>query len=187
MRLVALLVSLALTACAGLPEKPPSAREALDSFSLEARFALRASDAEGKPQSSGGRLSWQRSAAQTHILIATPLGMGIAEIDARPGLATLQTGDNRRWEAETPDELIAIATGQNLPVARLSDWLLGRTRAGSLLERDALQRPLHLAEDGWEIDYSYDDERSDALPSRIALRKDSLELRLRIEQWKAMP
>lgn len=41
---------------------------------------------------------------------------------------------------------------------------------------------------GWQIDYSYDNDTADALPSVLKLNRNSeIELRLRIEEWKDAP
>jgi outer membrane lipoprotein LolB len=179
---------LLLTACAALPPVPPPARDHLADFTLEARFVLRLNPPGGEPQSAGGRLSWEHRANRDYILIANPLGVGIAEIDATPALSRLKTADGAVREADDADSLMAAATGERLPVAQLPAWLLGRSGPAGVLERDAQQRPLSLIEAGWRIDYAYDDFAADALPARITLRRaEVVELRLRIETWQALP
>ncbi len=183
-----LLTGLLLTACAALPPAPLPARDSLSDFALEARFALRVERPDAAPQTAGGRLSWEHRAGNDRILIANPLGIGIAEIDAAPGLARLRTADGTVRESDDADALMEAATGERLPVARLPAWLLGRGGSAGTLERDGQQRPLRLAEAGWRIDYAYDDFAADALPARITLRRaEAVELRLRIEEWRVAP
>lgn len=184
----ALLAGLLLAACSSLPPAPPPARDSLRDFALEARFALRVSPPGAAPQTAGGRLSWEHRAGNNRILIANPLGVGIAEIDTTPALSRLRTVDGTVRESADADELMAAATGERLPVLRLPAWLLGRGDVTSLIERDDRQRPTRLAEAGWQVDYAYDDDSADALPARVTLRRDdAIELRLRIEEWREAP
>jgi outer membrane lipoprotein LolB len=184
----ALLAGLLLAACSSLPPTPPPARDSLHDFALEARFALRVNQPDAAPQTAGGRLSWEHRAGNNRILIANPLGIGIAEIDTTPALSRLRTTDGTVRESADADELMEAATGERLPVLRLPAWLLGRGDATSLIERDDQQRPTRLAEAGWQIDYAYDDTAADALPARVTLRRaDAIELRLRIEEWREIP
>lgn len=186
LRLATLLACALLAGCAALPP-PPVAREAVGDFMLEARFALRVSPPDRPAESSGGRLEWEHRNGNDRILIANPLGVGIAEIDSAPAHARLRTGDGQEREASDPDTLLASVTGQALPVRRLPDWLLGRGDERGI-ERDAAGRPARLNEAGWQVDYSYPDDAPGALPERVTLRQDgTLELRLRIETWKTAP
>jgi outer membrane lipoprotein LolB len=187
LRTGALLACALLAGCASAPPAPPAARDQVGDFALEARFALRVSLPDRSPESSGGRLDWEHSQGNDRILIANPLGVGIADIDSGPALSRLRTGDGQLRESSDPDALIEAVTGQRLPVRQLSGWLLGRGEQAQI-ERDASGRPARLSEAGWQIDYAYPDEAPGALPERLTLRRDNtLELRLRIETWKTAP
>ncbi|WP_374276479.1 lipoprotein insertase outer membrane protein LolB [Azonexus sp.] len=188
MRLLSALLAAALLAgCAAVPKLPPE-RSRLRDFALEARFALRVTPPDRAPRSSGGLLSWEHDGRGDRLLLSSPLGIGLAEIDMAPGLARLRTADGRRIESADPESLTEEVTGQRLPVGRLSDWLLGRTTAGGTLERDAAGRPARLSEAGWQIDYAYADAAPDAPPSALTLnRAGEIELKLRIESWRELP
>lgn len=187
-RLLLLAAALLLGACASVPRQPLAARDAVRSFAIEARFALRVTLPGQTPQSGGGRLDWTHDGQGDRILIANPLGFGIAEIVATPTLSSLHTAEGRTLKSADPDALIEEVTGQRLPVARLPGWLLGRGGTDARLERDAAGRPLRLRDGDWNIDYTYDDETADALPSRLTMaRGNEIELRLRIEQWRETP
>ena len=189
MRLAAAcLVAALLAGCASAPPTPLPARDDVGEFAIDARFALRAT-VPGRPaESSGGRLEWEHRTGHDRILVANPLGVGIAEIDAGPGGARLKLADGRIHEGADPDLLLVEATGQRLPVRRLPDWLLGRGSGEARPSRDALGRPLALSEAGWEIAYSYIDTAAGALPATVTLvRPGEIELRLRIEEWRSLP
>lgn len=177
-----------LSGCASLPAPPLPGRDDLRRFALEARFALRATLPGQASQSSGGRLSWTHGATGDRILLANPLGYGLAEIDATPERSRLRTADGKERESTDPDGLIEELTGLRLPVARLPAWLIGRPGGDARIEADTVGRPGKLSEDGWQVDYFYDDDRPDALPARLNIgRPGEIELKLRIEEWRALP
>lgn len=185
---VLLAGSLLLAGCVTAPSAPLSGREQVRDFALEARFALRIAPAGQAPQSSGGRLSWEHRNGEDRLLIANPLGIGLAEIEITPTLSRLRTADGKQHESADPDALMAEVTGQALPVSRLPAWLLGRAGRSTPVENDASGRPERFHEAGWQIEYAYDDETPDALPTRLTLNHDQdIELRLRIEAWRDAP
>ena len=185
---VALAACLLLVACATSTPRLREERAAVRDFSLEARFALRVATPGRAVRSSGGRLSWGHAGQDDRILLASPLGVGMAEIEFTPLLARLQTADGQRRESPDADALIEEVTGQRLPLRRFSGWLLGNGGPAARLEKDASGRPLLLDEDGWQVDYAYGDDLPGALPVGLVLRRDSeIELRLRVEDWKEMP
>ena len=127
-------------------------------------------------------------AAGEQILLANPLGYGLAEIDSTPERSRLRTADGKESESSDPDALIEDLTGLRLPVARLPGWLTGRAAGDARLEADPFGRPARLNEAGWQVDYFYDDNRPDALPARLHIsRPGEIELKLRIEEWRALP
>ncbi|MFZ2266162.1 MAG: lipoprotein insertase outer membrane protein LolB [Azonexus sp.] len=180
--------SLLLAGCVSAPAPRPAGREQIRDFALEARFALRITPPEQAAQSSGGRLSWEHKNGADRLLIANPLGIGMAEIEITPALSRLRTADGRQHESSDPDALIAEVTGQALPVSRLPAWLLGRAEPNTSVEPDASGRPGRFREAGWQIEYAYADETANALPTRLTLsREPDIELRLRIEEWRDAP
>jgi outer membrane lipoprotein LolB len=188
LRLGTVALATALVAgCALAPAISPPTRDTLGDFAVDARFSLRAATPGQPSANSGGRLTWEHRSTGDRLLIANPLGIGIAEIDSGPGRATLRTGDGRVREADDPDVLIAEVTGQPLPARRLPDWLRGRGDASARITRDDAGRPLRLDEAGWRVDYTYTDSTPDALPASITLSRADLALMLRIETWEALP
>lgn len=187
-RYTLLLASSLLTGCAGMQPSPLAPRDNVRNFSLDGRFALRVTMPGQAPQSSGGRLTWTHQNHQDRVLISNPLGYGLAEINTTPVLSRLQTADGKTRESSDPDALMEEVTGQRLPVSRLPAWLLGRSDGNGRIEPDTQGRPARLIEDGWQIDYSFDDDDPASLPARLTLSRDGeIELRLRIEEWKDAP
>lgn len=176
-----------LAACATAPGPAPE-REKIADFALEARFALRVARPDQPPQSQGGRLSWEHRGEHDRLLLANPIGIGVAEIDIRPERSTLRLANGERHESPDPEQLIETVTGQRLPVGRLTGWLLGRPSARGELRLDPLGRPAHLTDAGWQIDYDYELDTPTAAPSRLTLNDgQGIELKIRIEEWKETP
>lgn len=180
--------SLLLAGCATAPPALLPAREALRDFALEARFALHIALPDQSPSNSGGRLSWERHAGADRLLIANPLGIGLAEIEITPTWSRLRTADGKRSESADADALMEEVTGEALPVSRLPAWLLGQAGPGTSVEKDASGRPSRFSEAGWLVEYAYEGDAAGALPVRLILSRDrEIELRLRIEEWKETP
>lgn len=187
-RLAGLVAGILLSACSTLPRPALPERAAWQDFSLTARFALTSRQPDGAEQKAGGRLDWRHQNDEDEILIANPIGIGLARLDSRPGKARLETGDGRQFVADDPEQLLRDVLGQALPVRQLPHWLLGRASVDGRLQRDPQGRPIRLEEAGWRIDYRYEDEAAGSLPSGLHLRQgEHIDLRLRIEDWKSAP
>lgn len=187
-RCAALFAGALLAGCSSLPPAALPGRDQLRDFALEARFALRVTLPDQAPQSSGGRLSWTYINGDNKVLVSSPLGYGLAEIEATRGLSRLKTADGKTHESPDADALMEEVTGQRLPVTQMPAWLLGRPSGRAQIVNDAHNRPSRLREAGWQVDYGYEDETSTALPARVTLSRDGeIELRLRIEEWKDKP
>lgn len=191
MRTWLLAGGLLLAGCSTLPpaDTPLPPRSALGAFTVEGRFALNSREPGQDAQQASGRLRWtQRSGERAEILLMTPLGHGVAEMELAPGASRLRTDDGREYRADDGERLLHEVTGQHLPLSRLADWLRGR---GPVQESDVHGRPLQIAENGWQIRYSYDDETPEALPARLQLRHTGpalqVDLRLRLETWRTDP
>jgi outer membrane lipoprotein LolB len=184
LRTRALLACILLAGCASVPRVTLAPRDQVRDFALAARFALRVTLPGSPAESSGGRFDWEHRNGRDRILIANPLGVGLAEIETGSALSSLRTSDGRLHDAADPDTLAEQVTGQRLPIRQLPEWLLGRGTSAQV-ENDTDGRPLRLLESGWQVDYAYADSTPDALPERVTLsRGNEIELRLRIEEWK---
>jgi outer membrane lipoprotein LolB len=179
----ALLCILSLAGCAVIPPAAGPARQAAEDFLLAGRFSLRQGE-----QNHAGRLSWRHTATGDELLLASPFGQGIAEIVAAPGQATLRLSDGRVFAAPDVPSLTESVLGYRLPLALLIDWIRGRDAGARLVERDARGRPLRLRFENWNVEYGYGDDDPTALPVRVfAERAGAFELRLRVDEWSALP
>ena len=180
--LAAARAALLLAGCATQPGGGTTvARDGLDDFAIEGRFSLRHED-----KNYSGRLSWRHQGMGDEVLLASPFGQGIAQITTGDAGAQLVTNDGQTYAAATGELLTRQVLGYPLPLTQLADWVRGR--ASVTFETDAQGRPLRLRDDAWRIDYEYDSDDAQALPSRlVAQRSDGVELRLRIDEWIALP
>jgi outer membrane lipoprotein LolB len=180
-RLPAIIVALAAQCVAGCASLAPEPL-APAIFSLVGRVAVRYGD-----EAASGRVSWRHSATADDVLISTPLGQGIAEINRRDGVYTLVTANRERFSAPDPERLTEHALGWALPLAGLPDWVQGRAQPGVAAEpRYDGGRLAELRQRGWTIEYSgY--EQNGELPTRLRLTRGDLDIRLVIDQWQRPP
>lgn len=187
--LVALVVMLA--GCyAGTVRVPELAvRQDVCHFVIEARFSIRtemAADPAGGAQGVSGRLLWRHEQNSDRLVFSSPLGQGLAELQRTETEAVLRLASGEERKARHPGTLVEEFLNIPLPMERFASWMLGRVNGRVLV--DAQGRPRQGLEEGWEIDYRYDDEAKDALPSRLIVRHgDGFELRLKIEEWQIIP
>jgi outer membrane lipoprotein LolB len=168
-----------LAACATTPAPAPTGA----SFELTGRVAVRSAQ-----DAVSGGLLWRHGPGFDDLMISTPLGQGVAEITRRAGRYTLVTADARRISATDPEALTEQALGWRLPLAGLPDWVRGRpypeARAETRYSQDG--RVQLIRQLGWTIEYLGYDERT-GLPTRIRLKRDSVDIRLTIDSWSEAP
>jgi outer membrane lipoprotein LolB len=117
-------------------------------------------------------ISWRHGPEADEILLTTPLGQGVAELHRDVDGARLVTADRQQTVAADWDDLAAQVFGMRLPLADLPAWLTGT-------------RPP--AETGWRVEYlDYEHGASDALPTLIELRRQDLEIRIKVDQWSEL-
>ena len=179
-----------LFGCASLapPSEAPAARparSAISQFNLSGRVAVR-----NGAESFSGKIDWRHGGdGSERILLSSPLGQGLAELDADREGARLHTSDNKRYTAASLDDLSEQVFGARLPLSSLSRWVLGEAPGdGNRLALDTRGRPASFWMAGWRVAYlSYESEMANALPSLIRLSRDELDVRLKIDRWELAP
>lgn len=89
------------------------------------------------PQSLSAAFELQGSAAHGELLLLSPIGSTLAQLNWTPQTASLTQG-TRRWIGGNLDQLTEQLAGTPLPVAALFDWLTGQATAPA----------------GWQVDLS---------------------------------
>lgn len=114
----------------------PAHRSAAGGESWSGRLALQV---EGQASQSFSALFELHGNPQTGGLVLTsPLGNRLAQLDWRDGYAQLTTGTQDMRSSDSLDNLLQDVTGTRIPVAALFQWLRG----------------LQAAEPGWQADLS---------------------------------
>lgn len=88
----------------------------------QGRLAIKVAGAA--PQSLSADFSLQGDANNGSLLFLSPLGTAVAQLEWAPELAQLRQG-GRTEQFASLDALVLQATGTELPVAALFDWLHG--------------------------------------------------------------
>ncbi|TBU88346.1 lipoprotein localization factor LolB [Stutzerimonas kirkiae] len=190
------LLSLLLAGCAGLG--PREAVEGtgnmqdwqihkgritpLDGWQVSGKIGIRA------PRDSGsGTLFWLQRQDYFDIRLSGPLGRGATRLTGRADAVSLEIAGEGRFEASSPEELLAERLGWQLPVSNLFWWVRGLPSpdSRSRLSLDGDSRLQRLAQDGWEVQYlSYIEQNGYHLPERIRLQGHDLQITLVIKDWQ---
>ncbi len=182
MRRSFLVAILLLAGCASAPvalQRPPQADAP---FAFNGRVAIK----QGEQRDSAG-MRWVHGTATDEILLLAPLGQTVARIRRDDGEATLDAS-GQHYAAQDMESLMQQVLGWQLPLAGLRYWVtaLPAPEGESHIERDASGKVSLLRQHGWEISYSrYAAETGDALPLRLQLRREEVEVLLLIDEWEA--
>ncbi len=181
MRLI-ILLSLLLSACATTPTvvQRPAAADA--PFVINGRIAI----IQPARRDSAG-LRWTHDAASDEVLLMTPLGQVVARITSDMQGVTLEA-DGKTHVAQDAETLTQELLGWQLPLSGLRYWVAALPAPGGefLSEQDVSGRLSVLYQQGWAIHYTrYADEGRDALPLRLSLQREGMEVRVLIDEWEA--
>jgi outer membrane lipoprotein LolB len=97
----------------------------------------------------------------------------------------LSTSDGRTESDADPDALTEKLLGWRLPIAGLPYWVRGRALPSLPAQQTtgAGGRLATLNQAGWNIEYQAYHETL-AVPARLSLRRDTIDLRLVLDQWQ---
>ena len=183
-RIIAVVMLLAaLGGCALSPsrQEPPAsrpARAAIVAYELSGRIAVRQGE-----QRYEANIWWQHALRSDKILLTTPFGQGIAELNRDATGAHLVTSDRREFAGPDWETLSVKVFGFALPLTSLPRWVLGDAPGGA--KRDAAGRAQQFSDDGWLVTYrDYEGPGSTALPQLIDLARGDIAIRLKIDDWQ---
>lgn len=179
-------VSVLLGACASVPavDGVAPAHHAADvAFEVSGRIAVRYAD-----RVDSGNFSWRHMVADDMLALETPLGQTIAELRRSPEGVALKLADGRNYQSASVESLSADVLGWELPLSGLPYWLRGVPRPGldSSFSPASASSPLLLTQAGWRVSYP-EFAGPPALPARVVLQRDGLEIRLAIHRWNFNP
>lgn len=175
------LLSLLLSACATTPSvvQRPAAADA--PFVINGRIAIIQAD---RRDSAG--LRWTHDRGSDEVLLLAPLGQAVARITSNVQGVTLEA-EGEMHMAQDAETLTQQLLGWRLPLSGLRYWVAALPAPGgeSRSEQDALGRMSVLYQQGWTIRYTrYAGDASDALPLRLSLQREGMEVRVLIDEWE---
>lgn len=176
-------VLLALAGCASTrpAQVLPASNVSIGAFSLNGRVAVKLDD-RGYTAS----LRWRHSATRDSLRLLSPLGSVVGEIEADSDGATLTTGDKKVYRSNDVQSLTREVLGWDLPLAGLRYWVTGRADPAAPVQAqssDDKERLKSLMQNDWRIAY-IEYFGDSAMPSRLSLVYDRLNLRLIVEHWE---
>jgi len=159
----------------------PASNVSISAFSLNGRLAVKLDD-RGYTAS----LRWRHFPTHDSLRLFSPVGSVVGEIEADSNGATLTTGDKKVYRSNDVQSLTREVLGWDLPLAGLRYWVTGRPDPGSPVQaqsRDDNERLKSLMQDDWRIAY-LEYFGDSAMPARLTLAYDRLNLRLIVEHWE---
>ncbi len=176
------LTTLLLTGCATAPVAVQRPAQADAPFAFNGRVALK----QGEQRQNAG-VRWVHRADEDEILLLAPLGQTVARIHRDDGEVTLEAS-GKHYAARDMETLMQQVLGWQLPLSGLRYWVtaLPVPDGEFHVERDANGQVSLLRQQGWEISYTrYAAATPDALPLRLKLQREGMEVLLLIDEWEA--
>jgi len=192
---VAALLLTMLVSCAGL--QPQLVQQPADwPQRLAHNSTLRAWELQGRlgvqTETEGGSfdLMWEQEPDAYSIRLLAPLGQGAMQISGNADGVAIRTADGQQRFDHDADRLLAEATGIELPLAGLKDWLRGmpmQQLAADQLSWNQQGQLYRLTQQGWKVEmYRYRDVDGYELPHKFYIERadrPELAIRLVILRW----
>lgn len=202
-------LALSLSACVSMgPRNAPAASAVVETVSPAAQqaendrvAALRAQPywsfqgrvAVNKGRNGGnGRIDWRQQARQYVIQLSAPVTRQSWTLtgDSHHEGGRLEGLDGGPREGEDAQQLLLEATGWDIPVNQLPDWVRGLVAddaaAAEQVERDAEGRPRRVRQMGWDIqylDWYPAQDGQPGLPRRIEAVNGDAKVRVLVDSW----
>jgi outer membrane lipoprotein LolB len=130
---------------------PGSAGTRSADFLLTGRVAVK-----GGRESFSSGVQWRHAERGDEILLLSPLGQTLAQIQLNPDGASLTTSEHHSYYAADVESLTEQVLGWHLPLAGLQYWVQGMNSPATAAEMDldGDYRVVTIRQDGWNIDYA---------------------------------
>ncbi len=152
-------------------------------WSLAGRVAI----SNGRKGGSG-RIDWQQRGDAYAVSLSAPVTRQSWRLSGDARGARLEGVEGGAREGSDAARLLFEATGWEIPVTALGDWVRGLSAASlppAEMRFDAQGRLSRLEQDGWAIDYRWPETPSaePALPQRVDAVKGEAKVKLIIDEW----
>mgnify|MGYP001030714314 CR=1 FL=1 len=190
---------LLLSACATRPARVPTtadpalavareeARARLSGWRIEGRVAV-----SGHGQGGSGRLEWTQQGGRYDIVLRAPVTRQGWRLSGDAAGARLEgIGGGPREDAQV-ERMLFEATGWDIPVRALVDWVRGIAASGAGRAEVVYGEgglPASIGQLGWRIEYRDwhpEDGPLPALPRRIEAVRGDAKVRLVVDRWEAL-
>ena len=204
LRALALVVALPvlLAACAGRPVRPSLPPEQVaaaelrqlareqrlrqqPAWSLLGRIAV-STDGNG----GSGRIEWQQQGARYEVGLSAPVTRQSWRLIGDAAQARLEGLEGGTRHGPDPRQLLVAATGWDIPVVALADWVRGLRSSKldpALIVYGADGRPSRIVQGGWQVDYLWpaagSEDDAGVLPTRVDAQQGGARVRLIVDQW----
>lgn len=205
----ALALALSLSACVSMGErKAPAAPAVVGSVSAQAQAleAARVAALRDQPQwtfqgrvavnkgrnGGNGRIDWQQDGRAYVVELSAPVTRQSWKLsgDSHHEGGRLEGLEGGPREGEDAQQVLLEATGWDIPVNQLPDWVRGLvasdTAAAERVERDGDGRPRRVDQMGWQIQYlDWYPAQGDrpVLPRRIEAVNGDAKVRVVVDSW----
>ncbi|HBV20449.1 MAG TPA: outer membrane lipoprotein LolB [Nitrosomonas sp.] len=185
-----------LTSCSTLTPQTTAVKTVLYKPAAELKNAI-ATDFEllgrvsvrNENQRFSGNVHWLHTTLEDTILLLSPLGQAVAEINKSDAGVYLVTSKQEVFYARNVEDLTAETLGWRLPLSGLQYWIQGRYSplSAASVDMDNEDRVVAIRQDGWEIFFPryYTDLAGQSVirPKIIELQFEDLSIRMVIDNW----
>lgn len=162
-------------------DKHKESVESLRQWAAEGKIGIKTDD-----QYNPATFQWKQEQERYQLSLKGPLGQGSANISGNQYSATLEIPGEPLLEAASPEELLQLQLGWQIPVRDAQFWIRGIPSPNS--DFDATfsgQKLAILKQQGWAITYSrYIESESLSLPGKVVMSRDALKLTIVIKKWR---
>lgn len=188
--------------CTALPHKNNVARtlvtepvaDMADARAADFGLVGRVSVKGGEESFSSG-VQWRHTERGDEILLLSPLGQTLAQIQHRPEGVYLTTAEQESYYAADVESLTDQVLGWRLPLTGLQYWVqsVNSPATASAIDLDMDGRVMAIRQDGWEIHYSgypqvlpvQATQARTTHPRLLTLKRNGLQIKLVIDDWYA--
>lgn len=159
--------------------------ESLNEYQARGKFAYIDTN-----KTTSANFAWyQRNQNEYRLLLTTPFGNRVVELNVVPNLTQLTDDKNQIHINSDAQALIYELTGMQIPLNNLRQWLIGLPGESTdyRLDKNYRLSQLNFAENGlqWQVKYlNYSDKTQPELPSDIELAQNGHRIKIRISNWE---
>lgn len=149
---------------------PTATTQTAPAANIPQKFSINGKIGVTTPKQAGSAFYvWTQDGQNFAIQLAGALNAGQTNISYNGQTATL-TNDKGTLHADSPEQLLAQATGWQAPISQLPYWLMGQAApSDNQTQMDRQQRLSHAQNGAWQADFNYTNA-SARRPTRITMQ-----------------